>query len=63
MGKRDSMDKFEFYLRRKTELMTIAEAKELEAGLLCDELKELSFEIMLINKEISSINLKLFGGK
>lgn len=57
------MDKFEFYLKRKSELMAMAESKELEAQLMCDELKELSFEIMLLNQEITNINSRLFGGK
>lgn len=57
------MDKIDFYLKKKVELQAMAEAKEIEAGILCDELKELALEIMLINQEISSVNKKLFGGK
>lgn len=57
------MDKIDFYLRKRAELSAMAESKELEAQLMCDELKELSFEIMLLNQEITNINSRLFGGK
>lgn len=53
----------DFYLNKRAELTAMSEAKELEAGLLCDELKELAFEIMLLNQEIVAINQKLFGVK
>ena len=57
------MDETGFYLKKKAELQEMAESKELEAQIMCDELKELAFEIMLLNQEIALVNKKLFGCK